>query len=104
MTGRGIGSIAVSAMLDAIAVRTCKRDYRILIDSENYASQSLFEKLGAKPNGISSFLLKSEDDKRAFEEENLSKIDDRMIAKTTVFNVEPRKLLSHVLENKLHWE
>lgn len=38
------------------------------------------------------------------EEENLTKIDDQLITVARKFNVEPRQLLSHVLEYKLHWD
>ena len=36
-------------------------------------------------------------------EENLDKIDDQLIHVAQKFGVEPRKLLSHVLEYKLNW-
>lgn len=50
------------------------KKFRVKIDADNYASQRLFEKLGAIPYGIAE-----------------------------QFGVEPRKLLSHVLEYELNW-
>ena len=68
------------------------------------ASRRLFEKLGAVPYGIAEYLLHKEEDIIRCEEENLSKIDDRLIQPAEKFAVEPRKLLSHVLEYELRWQ
>ena len=67
-------------------------------------SQKLFEKLGAEPNGISEFLLHEEADIRRCEEENIHLLDKRIQELAKQFNIEPRKLLSHVLEYKLMWD
>ena len=73
------------------------------IDAENYASQRLFEKLGATPYGIAEHMLHKEEDIIRCEEENLDEIDDKLIQLAEKFGVEPRKLLSHVLEYELNW-
>lgn len=103
-THNGIGFTTVSAMLDALKVRLSTTQFRVRIDPTNIASQSLFEKLGAKPNGISEFLLHSKEEIRQCEELNLHLIDDSLIAVAKKFSVEPRKLLSHVLEYSLQWD
>lgn len=100
---KGIGYRAISIMLDAIKNRLNVSEFRVRIDAENYPSQRLFEKLGAKPNGISEFLLHEEADIRRCEEENIHLLDERIQELAKQFNVEPRKLLSHVLEYKLTW-
>lgn len=100
---KGIGFITISILLEAIKVRLGITEFRIRIAAENYTSQRLFEKLGAKPNGISEFLLHGEEIVKV-EEENLHLIDDKMITLAEKFKVEPRKLLSHVLEYKLVWD
>ena len=41
---------------------------------------------------------------RLFEEKNLHRITAEMTALAETFGVEPRKLLSHVLEYRLHWD
>lgn len=100
---KGIGYKAISVMLDEIKNRLGISQFRVRIDAENYPSQKLFEKLGAEPNGISKFMLHKEEDIRLCEEENMHLIDERMQELAKKFNVEPRKLLSHVLEYKLVW-
>lgn len=102
-TKQGIGSVSISAMLDTIRDRLGKREYRIRIEPTNHASQRLFEKLGAVPNGISELLVHSEEDLNQLENENLQLIDDALISVAEKFSVEPRTLLSHVLEYKLTW-
>jgi len=102
-TGQGVGSIAVAAMLDAIKTRLGISEFRVRIDPGNIASQKLFEKLGAVPNGISELWLKDAVQIERCEEENLNYIDDQVIALAGKFGVEPRKLLSHVLEYSLTW-
>ena len=79
------------------------KEFRVKIDSDNYASQGLFEKLGAVPYGIAEFMLHKEEDIRKCEEENLQEIDDKLMEVAEKFGVEPRKLLSHVLEYRLEW-
>lgn len=101
---KGIGYRAISIMLDAIKNRLNVSEFRVRIDAENYPSQRLFEKLGAEPNGISEFLLHEEADICRCEEENIHLLDERIQKLAKQFNVEPRKLLSHVLEYKLTWD
>ena len=100
---RGIGYASIRMMLDEIKNRLGVTEYRIRIDSDNYASQGLFEKLGVVPNGISELLLHGEEIEK-WEEENLHLINDKLIAVAEKFYVEPRELLSHVLEYELVWE
>ena len=100
-TGKGIGYAAISAMLESIVQRLGVKEFRVRIDPGNIASQRLFEKLGAVPNGISKHLLREEDEIKRCEEENIEAINEELIAVAEKFKVEPRKLLSHVLEYKL---
>lgn len=102
-THQGIGSAVIPAMLDALKNRLSVDNFRVRIEPTNTESQGLFEKLGAKPNGISKFILQNEDEIQQCEETNLHLIDDSLIALAKKFEVEPRKLLSHVLEYTLHW-
>lgn len=102
-THLGIGTAAITATLDALAMRLDVADFKIRIDPNNIASQRLFEKLGAAPNGISKFVLYDEDEIIQCEEANLHLINDSLIAVAQKFGVAPRKLLSHVLEYRLCW-
>lgn len=103
-TRQGFGSAVLPAMLDAIRDRLGVDDFRVRIDPSNTASQALFEKLGARPNGISKFILHDEEEIRRCEEENLHQINDTLVAVARKFGVEPRRLLSHVLEYTLCWD
>lgn len=98
---QGYGYSAVSLFLDKASGLTGISDFRSRVDTKNYICQGLMEKLGAVPNGISSLLLRDENVQKEFEEEYLYMIDDRMITLAEKFNVEPRKLLSHVWEYKI---
>ena len=89
-------------MSDAYSAEELEQEYADKMP-DNYASQALFEKLGAEPNGISEFWIHDEESIRKCEEENLHLIDEKLCKVAKKFEVEPRKLLSHVLEYKLRW-
>lgn len=100
-TKQGIGYAAVTAMLDSMRNRLGACQYRIRIEPTNYASQRLFEKLGAEPNGLSELWIHDTQTLKDIEEDNLHLIDDNLISVARKFSVEPRLLLSHVLEYSL---
>ena len=102
-TNHGLGRIAISAMLDAMVTRLGVRQFRVRIDPGNHASQKLFEKMGAQPNGVSEYLILDQKELEKVEKENLNLIDAATVALADKFGVEPRKLLSHVLEYTLSW-
>lgn len=103
-TKQGIGAIAISAMLDQFKARLGKTEFRVRIDPSNYASQRMFEKLGAVPKGIAELWIHDQKMLEQCEEDNLHYIDNKIIAVAEKFAVEPRKLLSHVLEYTLTWK
>lgn len=100
-TNHGIGYQAITAMMEAIAMRLGVFEFRVRIDPGNRASQKLFEKLGALPNGVSEFLIHDQDTLKKVEDENLHLITEDTIAIASKFGVKPRALLSHVLEYTL---
>lgn len=102
-TNRGIGYSTIRAMLDELKRRLGVTSYRVRIEPSNTASQRLFEKLGAAPNGISEFLLHGAEELKKYEETNLQYITEQLSEVAQKFGVEPRKLLSHVLEYRLDW-
>lgn len=102
-TSQGIGFAAITAMLDELRDRLGVIEYRIRIEPTNHASQRLFEKLGAEPNGVSELWVHDPEDLEEMEESNTNLIDDALISVAKKFSVEPRTLLSHVLEYKLTW-
>lgn len=100
---KGVGYAAICIMLSAIKSRLGVDCFRAKIDADNYASQRLIEKLGATPYGIAEYILHKEEDITRCEEENLDAIDEKLMQVAQKFGVEPRKLLSHVLEYELTW-
>ena len=100
---KGIGYTALSILIPEIKSRLKVDKFRVKIDSDNYASQRLFEKLGAVPYGIAEHMLHKEEDIVRCEEENIDVIDEQLVDVAEKFGVEPRKLLSHVLEYELRW-
>lgn len=102
-TKQGIGAIAITAMLDQFKARLGISTFKVRIDPSNFSSQKMFEKLGAIPNGIAELWIHDQKMLEQCEEDNLHYIDDKIIAVAEKFGVEPRKLLSHVLEYSLDW-
>ena len=100
---QGIGFTAITAMLNELKERLWVNDFRIRIEPTNYASQRLFEKLGAVPNGISELWIHDKDAIEQLESENYHLIDDHLVAGAKKFSVPPQQLLSHVLEYQLFW-
>lgn len=102
-TKHGIGFLALTAMLDEMKSRLGVSKYIVRIEPANMASQKLFEKLGARPSGIVDLWFNEQTTLKKCEEAGLHLIDDDMIEVAKKFNVEPRKLLSHMLEYELLW-
>lgn len=97
---QGIGYTAIKIMLSEIKARLGVDKFRVKIAYDNYASQRLFEKLGATPYGIAEYMLHKEDDIARYEKKI---IDERFVQMAEKFGVVPRKLLSHALEYELEW-
>lgn len=100
-TGRGIGYRAVSVLLQEIRTRLGRRAFCVRIEPRNRASQRLFEKLGAVPDGLAAAWTDRQEVLIQCEEENLNQIDAELIQLAETFQVPPRKLLSHVLRYSL---
>lgn len=103
-TRHGIGYVTLSAMLNEMRSRLDVTKYIVRIEPANLASQKLFEKLGARPCGIADLWFQEETTIKRCEESGLHLIDDNMIEVAKKFHVEPRQLLSHVLEYELIWD
>lgn len=100
-TGQGVGYCAISKMLNKIHERLGRDFFIARIDPRNIASQKLFGKLGALPDGITADWTENESIMLQCEEEHLDQIDEELINIAKKFNVAPRKLLSHVLKYSL---
>lgn len=104
MWRKGIGYRSVKLLMKFYASQETFEYFRFRVAVNNYASQILLEKLGAVPNGISALLIEDLYIQKKIEERYMHLIDEKMIQLAEKFAVEPRKLLSHVLEYKLNWE
>lgn len=103
-TRHGIGFVALSTMLNEMESRLGITKYTVRIEPSNLASQKLFEKLGSIPSGIADIWFQEQTTIEKCEEAGLHLIDDNMIEVAKKFHVEPRQLLSHVLEYELIWD
>ena len=93
----------MTAMLNELGKRLNVTSFAVKIDPDNTASQKLFERLGAVPDGLDTIFIHKEEDLLRCEEDNLHLIDERLTALASKFEVEPRRLLSHVLVYHLRW-
>ena len=98
---QGFGYNALSLFTNKLTELTGRKTYRVRIFIDNKASQLLFKKLGAIPNGISEFLLSGEV-LSDFQKDNKDLIDEDIIRIADEFNVVPEQLIGHVLEYKLN--
>lgn len=97
----GYGTAALRLFLPAITDITGKTQFQTLVETDNIPSQKLMEKLGARLVDIYDYVFHSEEEAEFFEEEHLNEITDRMVELAGKIGVEPRKLLSHVLDYRI---
>lgn len=97
----GYGTAALRLFLSVITDITGKTQFQTLVETDNILSQKLMEKLGARLVDIYDYVFHSEEGAEVFEEEHLNEITDRMVELAEEIGVEPRKLLSHVLDYRL---
>lgn len=98
----GIGPRSLRAFLNELYRIIGKSEFKARVDADNIPSQKCLEKTGAKLVGIcDGIVLKTDEDKVRFEEQNLILIDNHMREVADRIDIEPRKLLSHVLDYRL---
>lgn len=101
--GKNYGYNALVVMLDSLSNLTGEVIYRTRVDADNYASQGLMKKIGARPDGISEMFIHGAELER-FQEENKNLIDDRIKEVAKEFCVDPIDLIGHVLEYRIEWK
>ena len=102
-TRQGFGPQSIRLYLNEVQRITGRSAFKAVVEVDNLPSQKCFEKLGATLVGLcDSVVLKTDDEKERFEKRNLDLIDAHMIELAEQLGVEPKKLLSHVLEYRLH--
>ncbi len=99
---QGFGSRSIPLYLNEIHRITGKAEFQARVETDNIPSQRCFEKIGANLVGLcDSVVLKTEAEKLRFEERHLDLIDTHMTGLANRLGIEPRKLLSHVLDYRL---
>ena len=102
---KGYGSIAIALFLPAISKITGKTQFQALVETDNIPSQLLMEKLGARLIDIYDYTFQGDEEAAtAFEEKYMSEITERMVLLAGQIGVEPRKMLSHVLDYRFFVE
>lgn len=101
--GQGYGSESIRLFLNEVHRITGKADFQARVDTDNLQSQKSLEKIGAKLVGLCDGpILKLPEEKKLFEDKNLNLIDDHMRELADKLNVDPKKLLSHMLDYRVH--
>lgn len=101
-TQHGLGPRSIVLFLNEVSLITGKTKFKAKVEADNIPSQKCFEKIGSKLIGLCNGpILKLEEEKERFEENNLNLIDANMNELADRLGVEPRKLLSHVLEYRM---
>lgn len=98
---QGYGFRSMNLFLSKISEITGKTQFQALVEVENIACRALMKKVQAKLVTIENFVFDSEEDARVFEEAHLNEITDEMIELAEMLDVEPRKMLSHVLDYRI---
>lgn len=93
---QGLGFRALRLYMDALAP-VGVTSFTAMIDSDNIASQKLFEKLGFTLSGLTDYMLYTKPEQERFEEMFAKLISPRMEDLAHKLEVPPRKLLSHAV-------
>ena len=102
---KGYGSRAIALFLPEISKITGKTQFQALVETDNIPSQLLMEKLGARLIDIYDYTFQGDEEAAtAFEEKYMFEITERMVLLAEQIGVEPRKMLSHVLDYRLFIE
>lgn len=81
-----------------------RQQFMALVEVDNIPSQKLMLKLGGRLIDIYDLLFHDEERAEKFEEEHLGEITEHMIELAYELMIEPRKLLSHVLDYRIFAE
>ena len=101
-TQRRLGPQSIVLFLNEISRITGKTTFNAWVEADNIPSQKCFERIGAAFIGLCDGpLLKTPEEKEQFEGKNLNLIDDNIRNLADRLGIEPRKLLSHVLDYRL---
>ena len=98
----GFGRRSIRLFLNEMYRVTGKVEYKATVEADNLPSQKCLEKLGADLTGLcNGSILTTNEEKEKFESRNLHLIDDNIRTLAMRLRVDPRKLLSHLLEYRI---
>lgn len=100
--GQGCGSKAITLFLKRLNEITTKNQFQFLVEVDNIPCQRCMRKAGAELTGLHNFAFDSEEDAEQFEAAHLDLITEHMRTLAAKLGVEPRKLLSHVLDYRIN--
>lgn len=98
---QGYGGQALLLFLRRVCEVTGRTQFQALVEVDNTACQSCMRKIGAEFVGLYNYAFENEAAAEEFELENLALIGDQLYALADRLGVQPRKLLSHVLEYRI---
>ena len=96
--GKHYGRDAIQMFFDTITEITGEAVFRARVEVDNIPCQNCMDAIGARLIGICNILNYPEEFQNEYEEQNLDQITPHMCELAEKLQVEPRKLLSHVLE------
>ena len=99
--GFGYGPAAILLFLNRIRDITGKRQYNFLVEVDNIPCQRCMGKIKAKLTGLMDIVFDDREQAEKFEKENLDMITEHLEGLAAELRVEPRKLLSNVLDYRL---
>lgn len=100
--GKGYGGVAIQLFLNRAKEITRKSQYQALVEVDNIHCQRCMDKLNAELVDIFNLMFEDEDEEEAFANENLDMITDHMIHLAEKLDIEPRKLLTNVLDYRIY--
>lgn len=99
------GSKALGLFLPTISAITNRTQFQALVETDNIPGQKIVEKMGARLIDIYDYTFHGDEETaRIFEEKHLSELTARMVELAEQIDVEPRKMLSHVLDYRFFIE
>ena len=100
---KGYGPRAILLFLREICRLTERKEYQFTVEVDNTPCQKCMKKIGAQLVGLySTNSFETEDLRKDFEERHLDYITEHIVALANKLHVEPRTLLSNVLDYRVH--
>lgn len=100
---KGYGPAAIKLFLAALHKLTGKDEFKALVELDNYPSQHCMKKAGAKLYGLFDTVFGDPAIAEQFENENADLITPEITELAAELHIEPRKMLSKVLDFRFYF-